>query len=83
MSASKHPADKQVRMACEILQHYHVDHTNDVITRFAHSSGEGVDIYLISDPAWKAKFLAVFEASVSGERPETHDVKPSGGVAKQ
>jgi len=78
----KERAGTQVRQACEVLQHYHIDHTDDAITRFSHSSGNGVDIYLVSDPFWKAEVKKLFDRSVLGDRPETPEAKPGGGVAK-
>jgi len=78
---SKERADKQLRQACEVLQHYHADHTDDAITRFSHSSGGSIDIYLISDPFWKAKFLKVFQDSTAGTDQKQADAQTHTQVA--
>jgi hypothetical protein len=44
----------QVENACDVLEHYHREHTGDVITRF-RSDADGADIYITADPEWKEK----------------------------
>ena len=39
--------------ACAVLDHYHREHTKDKVTRFRNE--DGADIYVVSDPEWKAK----------------------------
>jgi hypothetical protein len=57
------PGADQLTAAVEYLQHYHVEHTSDMVTRFTRKSGDGVDIYIVSDPVWKRK-LADFMAPI-------------------
>jgi hypothetical protein len=51
----------KIRIALEILAHYHLDHTQDKVTRFVNSKDDSVPaVYVISDPAMKravAEFL--------------------------
>jgi hypothetical protein len=53
--------NRQIRMALEVLAHYHLDHTQDKVTRFVNSKDDAVPaVYVISDPAIKravAEFL--------------------------
>ena len=46
----------QLFHACAVLDHYHREHSRDKVTRFRNE--EGADIYVVSDPEWKAKFRA-------------------------
>lgn len=45
--------DDQVFDACAVLDHYHREHTQDKVSRFRNKDGS--DIYVVSDPQWKAK----------------------------
>jgi hypothetical protein len=47
----------QLEMACDIIEHYHREHTADTITRIRGGDGDGVDIYVTADPEWKRKLL--------------------------
>ena len=49
----KESVNQQVFEACAILDHYHREHTQDKVTRFRNEDGS--DIYVISDPEWKAR----------------------------
>ena len=44
----------QLNDACNFLEHYHLEHTEDMVTRFRGKTGRS-DIYVVSDPAWKEK----------------------------
>ena len=54
---TKDSGEEQVHAACKILEHYHIEHTDDIITRFK-ASGSGADIYVVQDPEWKARLEA-------------------------
>ncbi len=49
----------QLAQACDFLEHYHLEHTDDMVTRFqgklGTSEGDRPDIYVVSDPEWKRK----------------------------
>lgn len=61
---------EQVFDACAVLDHYHREHTRDKVTRFRND--EGADIYVVSDPEWKAK-LRTFVSPIFNV-----EVKPDG-----
>jgi hypothetical protein len=44
----------QLAAACDFLEHYHIAHTDDMISRFRGKGGRP-DIYIVSDKAWKSK----------------------------
>ena len=48
----------QLSDACDFLEHYHLEHTDDKITRFRGKSATGrtADIYVVADPEWKQRF---------------------------
>ena len=51
---------EQLSAACDFLEHYHCDHTHDMVTRFRGKlKGRRIsaDIYIVSDPEWKKKFF--------------------------
>lgn len=50
--------NRQLEQACDVLEHYHLDHTEDTITRFRgkRTKDRTADIYIVSDPDWKRKF---------------------------
>jgi hypothetical protein len=50
----------QLSDSCNFLEHYHLEHTQDKITRFRGKAKSNVDrrscdIIVVSDPIWKAK----------------------------
>lgn len=47
----------QLSDACDFLEHYHLFHSDDKITRFRGKKKEGAacDIIVVSDPEWKQK----------------------------
>jgi len=52
----------QLANACDFLEHYHLEHTDDTVTRF-RGKGDRPDIYVVGDPEWKSKlreFLGPF-----------------------
>ena len=46
--------NSQLQDALSLLQHYHLEHTNDKITRFRWDA-DSPDIYIVSDPELKRK----------------------------
>jgi len=44
--------------ACDFLEHYHLEYTEDVVTRFMGKGGRP-DIYIVSDPAWKERIYGL------------------------
>ena len=48
----------QFAEACDVLEHYHLEHTDDRVTRIRgklKGSDRCADIYIVSDPEWKKK----------------------------
>lgn len=58
--------------ACAQLDHYHREHTRDKMTRFRNE--RGADIYVVSDPEWKARLRTfvspIFQVEVKSERSQ-------------
>lgn len=50
----------QLHNACGFLEHWHLEHTHDKITRLA---GDYADILIVSDPVWRER-LERFVSSV-------------------
>jgi hypothetical protein len=48
----------QLADSCNFLEHYHLHHSDDMITRFRGKGPNGTDIYVVSDPEWKEKLRA-------------------------
>lgn len=44
---------EQLSRCCDFLEHYHLEHTDDIVTRFRGKGGDRPDIYIVSDPHWK------------------------------
>ena len=44
--------NRRLAAACDFLEHYHLEHTDDTITRFRRG---GIHIYIVSDPYWQKK----------------------------
>jgi hypothetical protein len=53
MKKSQGIGTDEVFDACAVLDHFHREHTTDKITRFRNE--DGADIYVVSDPEWKAR----------------------------
>lgn len=47
--------NNQLQEACTVLEHYHMEHTIDLITRFKSPDGNGADIYVVQDQEWKQR----------------------------
>jgi hypothetical protein len=63
----------QLSQSCDFLEHYHIEHTEDKITRFRGTSKSGsgcADIYVVSDPEWKEKFAAFTASEFPGSNGE-------------
>lgn len=45
---------EQLANSCNFLEHYHLEHTTDKVTRFRGKNGNP-DIYVVSDPEWRQK----------------------------
>ena len=49
----------QLAQACDFLEHYHLEHTDGMVTRFrgklGTSEGDRPDLYIVSDLEWKRK----------------------------
>ena len=59
MTMEPHHPELHVSLAaaCDYLEHYHIDHTDDKITRFrGKRKGRTADIYVVADPDWKRRF---------------------------
>lgn len=77
MSGRDEPMERseylQLSQSCDFLEHYHIDHTEDKITRFRgklKDRSECADIYVVSDPEWKEKFAAFTASEFPGSRSE-------------
>lgn len=53
---------EQLLEACDLLAHYHLEHTNDKVTRI---KGPNVDLYIISDPEWRSEVERVLSPAFS------------------
>jgi hypothetical protein len=50
------PSLFQLSDSCNFLEHYHLEHTADMVTRFRGKGRDNaVHIYITSDPTWKRK----------------------------
>lgn len=55
----------QLSAACDFLEHYHLCHTSDKISRFRGKS-DMPDIIVVSDPEWKAKLREFLKSEFPG-----------------
>jgi hypothetical protein len=63
----------QLSQSCDFLEHYHIEHTDDKITRFRgklKGRTQAADIYVVSDPEWKEKFEAFTASEFLGGNAE-------------
>ena len=58
---TKDAALNQVNDALKVIEHYHIEHTDDIVTRFK-ASGMGCDVYVVQDPEWKARLEQCIES---------------------
>ena len=63
----------QLSDACNFLEHYHQEHTTDMVTRFRGKT-DRPDIYIVGDPSWKTKFRE-FVKEIFPERVHTGRLK--------
>jgi hypothetical protein len=78
----------QLADACDFLEHYHIEHTDDKVTRFRGKlKGYSVcaDIYVMSDPAEKQAFaqFAATRGLPPPRRHKIHDLLLSGKNSSQ
>lgn len=59
----------QLADSCNFLEHYHLHHSDDMITRFRGKSASArtADIYVVSDPEWKKKIREFVAAAFPDE----------------
>lgn len=54
-------------LACDFLEHYHLEHTNDRVSRFrAQGYPPSADIYVVYDPELKKKMSDFFAPIIQG-----------------
>lgn len=64
----------QLARACDTLEHYHLEHSNDMVTRFRGKSkgrSASADIYVVSDPEWKKKLADCVAPIMPQQRPQS------------
>ena len=61
----------QLSRACEFLEHYHLQHTQDRITRVRRHD---IHIYIVSDEEWRKKIDDLIRPimEVQNERTDSH-----------
>lgn len=62
----------RVEQSCNILEHYHLAHTNDVMTRLRTTGPQNAepktDIYIVSDPVWREKLREFTDSEFPKQR---------------
>lgn len=70
MQGINEKAQAQLEHALDVLQHYHCEHTADVITRFNSPDDDGAVVYVTADPEWKRKLDEFTSEAFPNSPPE-------------
>lgn len=58
-----------IQYSCDVIAHYHVNHTQDKMTKFVNDEQEPATvIYVVSDPEWIKKFAEITAGCFGQER---------------